>query len=204
MRIDHVVYVVRDLGEAAERWRAGYGLASVVGGRHPRWGTANRIVPLGRDYLELISVVDPETAKGTALGAALLERADDGWFAVCVADDDIDATAARLDLSVDAGSRTRPDGAVVAWRGAGVEDPRRTAELPFFIAWDVPPELHPGAAAVAHPSGATGIASVQVHGDPARLRSWLGGADLPIGVTEGAPAVVAVSVRTRDGEVLVR
>lgn len=46
-RIDHVIYAVGDLEADAARFRDELGLESVVGGRHPGWGTANRIVPLG-------------------------------------------------------------------------------------------------------------------------------------------------------------
>ncbi len=38
---------VADLAAAALELEAHCGLASVEGGRHPGWGTANRIVPLG-------------------------------------------------------------------------------------------------------------------------------------------------------------
>lgn len=201
MRIDHVVYAVSDLDAAADRWAADHGLASLPGGIHPRWGTANRLVPLGADYLELITVADPAVAHGTVLGRTLLRLLENGdrWFSVCVADDEIDATAFRLGLSVDPGSRTRPDGQVVAWRGAGIDAPTRTLDRPFFIAWDVPPELHPGAAAVLQPCGAWGIAAVEETGHPDAVRAWLG-VDLPIEVTSGEPAVRAVRLATPTGE----
>ena len=129
------------------------------GGVHRAWGTANRIVPLGSTYVELMAIDDPQVAMSTDLGHRLAARLEtgEGWFAFCVADDDIEATAARLGLVVLPGARTRPDGETVAWRGAGIEAPGRTADLPFFIAWDVAAELHPGAMSVEHPSGATGI-----------------------------------------------
>ena len=47
MKIDHAVLAVADLNDAAQRLRARTGLASIPGGRHPAWGTENRIVPLG-------------------------------------------------------------------------------------------------------------------------------------------------------------
>jgi hypothetical protein len=145
-RIDHAVFAVRDLDTAAARWDRDHGLASAAGGRHPRWGTANRIVPLGPDYLELISVVEPEVAADTVLGRALLRLTADGdrWFSLCLSDDDIEATAARLRLSVEAGTRTTPEGTELRWRGAGIDAEERELWLPFFIAWDVPPGLHPG------------------------------------------------------------
>jgi hypothetical protein len=202
VHIDHVVYAVRDLDAAAGRLEAEHGLLALAGGHHPRWGTANRIAPLGGQYVELISVIDREIAAGTVLGRILMElTADtDRWFSVCVADDGIEETAARLGLAVDPGSRTRPDGEVVAWRGAGIDEPSRSLDRPFFIRWDVPPAMHPGAATVLHPSGATGIAAVEVRGDHQGVRDWLGGADLPIEVTPGAPGVVAVRLTTPGGE----
>ena len=46
--IDHVIYAVDDLDTAGAALFDREGLASVPGGRHEGWGTANRIVPLGR------------------------------------------------------------------------------------------------------------------------------------------------------------
>lgn len=207
LRIDHVVYAVRDLDEAGERFHAAYGLVSVPGGVHPRWGTGNRLIPFGSDYLELIAVIDPGAARTTALGRTLLEltEAGDRWFAVCLADDDIELTGMRLGLRVDAGSRTRPDGRVISWRGAGIEDPQRTPDLPFFISWDVPPQLHPGADPPAHPSGAYAISRVDVAGDRSALDAWTDGASLPIRVVDGSPAGLrAVVLATPSGESVIR
>lgn len=201
MRIDHVVYAVRDLDRASDRFEREHGLTTVPGGRHPGWGTANRIAPLGHDYVELLAVSDPRTAEGSSLGRRLLELTADGdtWFSVCLTDDRIDETAARLGLAVRRGSRARPDGTVVAWRHAGLDDEERSLDLPFFIAWD-DPAAHPGAVSVAHTNGATGIAAVEVTGDPDALRRWLGGTDLPIETAPGPPAVVAVRLATPRGE----
>jgi catechol 2,3-dioxygenase-like lactoylglutathione lyase family enzyme len=204
MRIDHVVYAVRDLDAAAARWRDAYGLESLPGGVHPRWGTRNRLVPFGGDYLELLAVEHADVASGTVLGTRLLDLTADGdrWFSVCVADDAIEATAARVGITVEPGSRTRPDEEVIAWRGAGIDAETRPLDRPFFIAWDVPQRLHPGADALAHPCGATGIVAVEETGDPDGVRAWLG-EDLPIEVTPGPPAVVAVRLATPSGELRV-
>jgi hypothetical protein len=207
LRIDHAVYAVPDLEEAAARLREDHGLDSVAGGIHPRWGTGNRIVPLGTDYVELMAVLDREVAAATDLGRKVLEITDagSGWFALCVADDDLDATAARLGLSVEAGSRTRPDGEVVYWRGAGIEDARRTPDLPFFIAWDGPPALHPGATRIDHASGASGISRVEVVGDADRFGLWTDHAELPVQLRTGEPrGLRAVALRTPLGELILR
>ena len=78
LRIDHVVYAVEDLDEAALGFRQTHGLDSVAGGRHERWGTANRIVPLGDQYLELVATVDPGRAGTSGFGRDVLRQAAEG------------------------------------------------------------------------------------------------------------------------------
>ena len=207
LRIDHVVYAVRDLDAAATRFDETYGLGSVPGGVHPRWGTANRIISLGdARYLELISIVDPEVAATTVLGQAIADRIADGdrWFALCLGDDAIDVTVERLGLALEPGSRTLPDGRVVAWRGAGIDDPKRTPDLPFFIEWTSPPDAHPGARGARHRSGAGDIAWVEVSGDADRFGAWTGEASLPVRFMKGNPGLVAVGLSTPDGDLVIR
>jgi hypothetical protein len=204
-RIDHVVLAVRDLNWSAERLWEEHGLRFVAGGRHPQWGTGNMIAPLGSSYLELLGVVDPDVGARSVLGRALTDLSADGdrWFSVCLADDRIEETGARLGLAVEPGSRMRPDGTEVRWRGAGIEERGHDLWLPFFIAWDVPSELHPGAAPAEHRIEADGIAWVEIGGDEERLREWLGGEDVPIRVADGEPRLHAVAIALRDGSELV-
>ncbi len=207
LRVDHVVLAVRDLDASAARLWDAHGLRFSPGGRHPQWGTANMIAPLGRDYIELLGVVDEEVGSGTVLGRTLIELSEDGdrWFSVCLTDDDIDATAARLGLEVRPGARTLRDGTEVRWRGAGIEERGEDLWLPFFISWDVQAEHHPGAAPAAHRVPVEGIAWAEVGGEATRLREWLGGADVPIRVVDGDPRVLAVGVALRDGgEIVLR
>jgi hypothetical protein len=197
------VLAVRDLDASANRLLRDHGLASIRGGHHPAWGTANRIIPLGDTYVELLSVVDHAVGSSTHLGRTLigLSSSGDRWFSACLADDDIDRTAARLGLDVVPGSRTRPDGTVVSWRGAGIEAPARPNWLPFFIEWNVPPELHPGRSPAEHRAAVTGIDRVDVTGDPEAMQRWLGEAHVPIDVRPGEPAGVrAVAISTEDGD----
>ena len=95
-----------------------------------------------------------------------------------------------------------PDGTTVAWRSAGIDDPARTADLPFFIEWDVPPGGHPGDAPPSHPSGADDIAWIEIAGDPARFASWVGGASLPVRVTPGDAGIVSVALHTPGDELV--
>ena len=68
MELDHVLVAVADLATAAREIEEQYGLVLLEGGRHPGWGTANRIVPLGESYVELVAVVDPAEAAESAFG----------------------------------------------------------------------------------------------------------------------------------------
>jgi Glyoxalase-like domain len=199
------VYAVPDLDDAAVRFRKEFGLDSTEGGRHERWGTANRIVPLGDQYLELVAAVDEPVATETAFGRGVLERAGrgGGWFTMAAVADDLDAVATRLGLEVGSGSRMRPDGQTVRWRMAGLDDPRREAWMPFFLVWDISDELHPGRARAGHGVRATGLGRVEVGGDAERLRTRFGGEELPIRVTDDEPGIHRVAISTRDGELVI-
>jgi Glyoxalase-like domain len=182
------------------------GLASVPGGRHEGWGTANRIVPLGESYLELITDVDADEAEQSEFGRAVRRALTEdhplvGWV---VATDDIDAVAKRLDLQVEEKSREASDGSTLSWRVAGLERAMRTGALPFFVQWDVPPEQHPGAADVRHEEDLRGIAWVEVTTDePDELREWVGDAEhLPLRITEGQPGLAAAAIETGGGEIV--
>lgn len=193
MRIDHVLYAVSDLGAAATRFEEDLGLESVPGGEHVAWGTANRIVPLGPDYLELIGVTDPAVAAASELGRTVLDAGDRllGW---AVATDDIDAVAARLGLEPQRGSRTRPDGVRLAWRLAGLAEALAAGgALPFFIQWDGPPLLHPG----GDPSAPAGIAWVEVAAGEAEMHAWLGAAELPVRFAPEGRGLTAAGIGER-------
>ena len=205
--MDHVIYAVDDLDAAGATLFDREGLASVPGGRHEGWGTANRIVPLGKSYLELIAVVDVEEAEGSEFGRAVRRALTEdhplvGWV---VATDDIDAVAKRLDLEVEEKSREADDGSTLSWRLAGLERAVKTGALPFFVQWDVPAEQHPGAADVRHDADPRGIAWVEVCAKkPDEVREWLGddADDLPVRITDGDPALAAAAIDTGGGEIV--
>ena len=205
LRLDHVVYAVPDLDDAAVRFREAFGLDSTEGGRHEPWGTANRIVPLGDQYVELVAAVDEAAAASTGFGRGVLERAagGGGWLTIAAVAEDLDAVASRLGLEIGSGSRTRPDGEVLRWRSAGLDDPRREPWMPFFLAWDVPDEVHPGRARAGHGVRVQGIAWVEVGGDAERLREWLGGDELPIRVVDDEPGIRRIGFGTSGRETVI-
>jgi Glyoxalase-like domain len=190
MRIDHVLYAVADLDAAAARFAQDLQLEPIRGGEHGAWGTANCIVPLGPDYLELIGVADRATAAESQLGRLVLDTAD-GLLAWAVVADDLDRVAARLGLEITRASRARPDGVRLTWRMAGVEQAMASAgSLPFFIQWEGGDELHPG----GDPSAPPGIHWVQVAADEARLREWLGDAELPLRFAAEGRGITAAAI----------
>ncbi|MBI4259933.1 MAG: VOC family protein [Actinobacteria bacterium] len=203
--IDHVLVAARDPDATCRLLEAEHGLASVVGGRHAGFGTANRIVPLGSAYLEVVGVVDETEAAGSLFGRFVGARLGegDGFLGWCVALDDLDPVASRLGLGSNPGTRTRPDGSTLSWRVAGWEVTMDDPALPFFIEWSSPPERHPGRDAAPHRRPPSGIAWVEVGGGEAvgeRLTRWLGGARLPVRTVPGPSRPLAVGVAMAEGD----
>jgi Glyoxalase-like domain len=202
VELDHVLIPVADLSGAVKRFEARYGLVSVEGGRHAGWGTANRIVPLGETYLELVAVVDQKEAEQSAFGrwvAAAPPGAPLGW---AVRTDDLDAVVARLGLSIGSGARRTSTGELLRWRIAGVEQSMIEPALPFFIEWASETRF-PGAIGVAHPAAPKGITELIIEADHDRLASWLGRRALPLTVRPGGCCVSGVVLSTQTGEVIV-
>jgi hypothetical protein len=204
LELDHVLIAVTDLGAAEREFEARYGLASLEGGRHPGWGTANRIVPLGESYLELVAVVDASEAAQSAFGrwvAAAPAEPGARPFGWVVRTPELDEVARRLGLTVEAGSRAAPSDQLVRWRSAGIEQAAAEPSLPFFIEWGRGTPL-PGRAAVTHPAGSVAITRLELSGDVDRLAFWLDNHQLPIAVSAGRPAVRKVVLTGTAGEIV--
>jgi hypothetical protein len=188
MRLDHVIYGTADLDVAQRRIETELGLDVLPGGHHVGQGSHNRIVPLGDGYLELMAIHDPEEAATNTFGEVLLEVLPVerlvGW-AVLV--DDIDAVAQRLGTPVLTVRRNTLGASVT-----GVQEALREPTLPFFIGANArgarPGELR----------DAGGLTWIEVAGDAARLRDWVGGAELDVRVVEGEPAVRALGIGDRE------
>src|SRR5438093_8764426 len=113
LELDHVLIAVTDLSVAAREFEARYNLLSIEGGRHQGFGTANRIVPLGDTYLELVAVVDEAEAAESGFGSWVAGGELPSLLGWCVRTDDIDAVAGRLGLTIADGPRARPDGPIL-------------------------------------------------------------------------------------------
>ena len=201
MQLDHVLVAVPDLAAGVRGIEERFGLTSVEGGRHPGWGTANRIVPLGPAYLELVAVVDAGEAATTTFGRWLASvQPPGGPFGWAVRTQELDQVADRLGLQVRDGSRATADGRLLRWRTAGLEQAAADPFLPFFIEWVQGTPL-PGGAAVTHPAGSLQITELALVGDADRLDAWLGGVALPLSVRPGEPRIQHVALTGPAGAI---
>ena len=188
MRLDHVIYGTTDLDIASARIETELGLEVRPGGRHEGQGSHNRIVPLGPGYLELLAIADRAEAGASPIGRLLLARlaSEDGLIAYAVSGVEVPAVAERLGTPL---HTVRRDGMTA--HVTGVEAALTESFLPFFVGGDS--SRHPGESGTAG-----GLTWIEVAGDAARLREWLGGAELPIRVVDGAPGVRAIGIGERS------
>lgn len=108
--IDHVILAVQNLDLAAASYSQTLGLHVSGSGTHPAFGTINRIVVLGDDYIELISLQRDVPAHGWL--AEMLASGHQGCAGFALAADDPQAAAASMrerGLSVEGPSPGRLD-----------------------------------------------------------------------------------------------
>lgn len=174
MRLDHVSYAVShsELADTIQRFGADLGAGFIDGGRHPRFGTQNFVLPLvGGMYIEVVAALDHPAAEQAPFGRAVRQRAEDGggWLGWVVAVDNISAVEQRVGRAAIDGHRRRPDGYDLTWRQLGVLDLIADPQLPFFIEWLSPSAEHP-----SHGNSAVRISNIEIAGDAAVVAEWLG------------------------------
>ena len=135
--VDHLVYLVEDLGAAVARL-AQLGLPCSPGGRHPSRGTHNALLRLGpRTYLELLAP-DPRAtvAPPRWMGIDRGELPRLGRWAIG-AGADIAELANRLapPPPVRPGRRQLADGTELRWRLTDPGSDPAVAVVPFLIDW---------------------------------------------------------------------
>ena len=211
MRVDHVSYAAEHDGlqATADRLAKLIGVDAVDGGVHPRFGTRHLALPRARDrYVEVVEVPDHPASDKAPFGQAVRARSEagGGWLGRVGGVDGIHPHEARLGRDSVEGNRRRPDGVELKWRQLGVKGLMSDPQLPFFVEW-VTREVHPSVG--AHTT--VTIDSLQIAGDPERVRDWL---DLPAGETSsvidftfvaprGTPGLLAVTFDTPTGKVTI-
>lgn len=173
LELDHIIVCVADLSSATRLFEERFGVTTVGGGKHPGHGTENSIIPLGPNYIELLTVSDPIEAASSPFGRWAVEQSHGADAkAVCVRTDDLDSVCQRLGLSATVMSRETPDGDRLEWRIAGLEEALPQV-MPFFIQWDMAEELHPGRALATPAARESRLTSVAILGDHVDdLRLW--------------------------------
>ena len=208
MRLDHLSFAAGPDGLAGTAERIGglLGKDFVDGGVHPRFGTRNMILPLADDtYLEVVEVLDHPASDKAPFGQAVRARSalGGGWLGWVVAVDDITVVEQRLGREAVIGNRHRPDGTELRWKQIGVNGLIADPQLPFFIQWESPAELHPSTGA----DGDFSLACLEIAGDPQRVSEWLGETvEAPLEdvkvewvAPNGTPGILAVQVQTPHG-----
>jgi len=208
MRLDHLSFAAGPDGLASTAQRLGglLGKDFVDGGVHPRFGTRNMILPLAGDtYLEVVEVLDHPASDKAPFGQAVRARSalGGGWLGWVVAVKDISIVEARLGREAVVGSRHRPDGEALRWKQIGVSGLLQDPQLPFFIEWESPAEMHPSTGA----DSAFSLACLEIAGDPQRVSEWLGETvEAPLEdvkvewvAPHGTPGIIAAQVQTPHG-----
>lgn len=174
MQLDHVSYAVTsaELADTVQRLGADLGAAFVDGGKHPRFGTRNFILPLaGGTYIEVVAPLDHPAAESAPFGQAVRQRAEagGGWMGWVVQVQDLAPVESRIGREGGAGHRVRPDGVDVEWKQIGLIDLMADPALPYFIQWN---DLS------QHPSvgfnSPIKISEISISGERDKLVSWLG------------------------------
>jgi hypothetical protein len=211
MRVDHVSYAAESDGlkATAERLAKQIGVDPVDGGVHPRFGTRNIIFPLrNQRYVEVVEVLDHPASYKAPFGQAVRARSElgGGWLGWAVSVDDLSEAEQRLGREAVVGSRHRPDGVMLSWRQLGIKGLISDPQLPYYIKWD-DESLHPSVGAQSEVT----ISNLEIAGDPARIRNWLGlpaehtatTVDFTFVRPHGNPGLMAVTFDTPDGPVTI-
>jgi hypothetical protein len=163
--IDHVLLAVRDLDRARLGWeRLGFTLTPL--GRHIGRATANYCIMFGRDYIELLGIVDP--AFPSRLTALLARR--EGPIRLAFASGDIESSRADLvrrglhpgPVQEFARQLELPSGTALARFQTADLPLEETPALPSFLCQHRTPELVRQPGWLVHPNRAAGLLGVTV------------------------------------------
>ena len=155
--LDHILLGCSDLDAGIAFVEEHTGVLPVFGGVHPGRGTRNALLSLGdRHYLEVIAPDPKQTSTEShsdRLLAAIKSLKSPRLIDWAAHPPDLDALMAKIKKEGIVihgpfpGSRARPDGRVLKWKTADLEDDHHGI-LPFFIEWS-PDSTHPSVDAPA-------------------------------------------------------
>ena len=199
--LDHIIILIGSLEPFRKEFEADTGVTLTVGGAHPGLGTANLLASIGDGvYMEFMAP-DPSLDEPRGLGARLGAEGEPriGGFAARTLD--MPATVAAVDAAgmsaagPTAGSRTTPDGSLLAWTTLFAAGHAYGDHLPFFIDWGATP--HPSTTAA---QGLELLSFQAVHPEPGGLAEIYRRLGIPVTVVAGAPPGWHMRILTPNGE----
>jgi len=200
--VDHIMWGARNLDDGIAFIEARTGVKAVFGGVHPKRGTRNALVSLGkRQYLEIMSL-DPAQPGVRDERTTQLEQLTSPRILTWAAwTRDIDALDTRLRAAgfetsgIAPGSRAKPDGTLLKWRTLSIAGQDNDL-VPFVIEWD-PSSTHPAADS---PAGCT-IKELRLeHPDPAKINRFLEAMGLRARASRGARPSISALLSTPKGD----
>ena len=169
LTLDHVLIAVRDLDAAKDTFER-LGFKVTPEGQHPGRGTSNRLVVFGGEYLELISVHDPDgDLFRPNLPSFLDER--EGLFIFAMGTSDVyertrSVRAAGVSITDPVkGSRQAADGSTAySWTQAEIDPDAMPGSQTFFIQHDhtIEERYNDPPDPTNHPNGVSGVASLSL------------------------------------------
>lgn len=202
LRINNVIFAVRDLTETSERLIAEYGLQSSAV-PYPDGITMHVIHVGGNQFLELMGTHDPTSEEARQLAEHV--ESGDRVLQWEVRTDDIEAVARRLDRQPIERTYRSADGRLLdSWRTIR-DDSGWRCEFPPFVQYDSPDRVElPEVVTTKTGLVLTGFAWIEVGGSQSDLRGWLGGAELPLRFVPGSPGSKAACIASSEGEIVIR
>ena len=210
MKLDHVSYAVlnHELVETVQRLGADLGASFIDGGKHPRFGTRNFILPLsGGTYIEVVAPLDHPAAESAPFGQAVRRRAEagGGWMTWALQVEDLSPIENRLGRESGQGHRVRPDGVDLRWSQIGVLNLLEEPQVPFFIKWDNESD-HPSKDA----ANQIEVTEIALAGEQDVVKNWLadGFEKVAAGVnltwvSDDDEGIASVTFKTPNGKVVI-
>lgn len=200
LRINNVIFAVRDLAATSERLLCEYGLHSTPV-PYPYGITMHVMHVGGRQFLELMGSHD-ETSNEARQLAEVVETGDRvlQWE---IRTDDIDAVARRLKRSPIERTYHSSDGRLLDAYRTIRDDSGWRCEFPPFVQYNLPGRVEPPELVITD-TGLTlsGFAWIEVGGSESALSDWVGAAELPLRFIPGSPGPKAAAISSSEGEIL--
>lgn len=181
--LDHLLWGCPDLEAGMAVMEGLTGVKPAIGGSHPGYGTRNALMSLGRNvYLEILGPDPAQRGVSSPRLDQVKGLSKPGLISFALRGSDLATVQARAKAAglepgtINARSRTTPEGGVVRWRGIAITGHELGAAFPFCIDWmDTP---HPS---TQTPQGAQLLALSVSHPAAERLNDLYAacGFDLP-------------------------